>query len=89
MIDELAREVTLGSAEPAGPWLTLELSVLLQTGDRRFRQLLDAGPTGDLGCAAALFEVVDHSTRDQSPLAALSGALATALLQVSRQAAAA
>lgn len=94
LIDQLADRVAAGGSQPPSPWLTLELSVLLDTGDRRFRQLLDAGCTADLdptyrGCAAALFEVVDHAAGDQSPTAALCGALATALLQVSRQAAAA
>ncbi|MBW9206351.1 hypothetical protein KV097_10375 [Mumia sp. zg.B17] len=91
--DRLAAQVVM-NPEPPGPWLALELTVLLDTGDRRFRQLLDTGSTATLdpssrGCAARLFEVADHSVGDASPTAALCGVLATALLQVSRQAAAA
>lgn len=93
LVDRLARHVVAGG-DPIrlSPSRRMEVAVLLDAGDRRFRQLIDGAVAGGLdpayrGCAAALFEVADHASRDRSTTVVLCGALAAGLLQASRYAA--
>ena len=95
VVDRLARHVVAGG-DPVRltPSRRMEVAVLLDAGERRFRQLAEGAVAGGLdpsyrGCAATLFEVADRASRDRSISMALCGALAAGLLQASRCAAAA
>lgn len=94
LVDRLARHVVAGG-DPVrlSPSRRMEVAVLLDAGERRFRHLADGAVAGGLdpsyrGCAAALFEVADRASRDRSVSIVLCGALAAGLLQASRCAAA-
>jgi hypothetical protein len=91
LVDALARRVIEGRRS-LGPVQRLEVSVLLDAGGRRLRQLRErpAGPGLDpayRGCGCALFEVADRAARDRSMTVVLCADLAAALLQASRHAA--
>ncbi len=93
LVDQLARQVVAGvEHEPLSPTRRLEVSVLLDAGTRRLRQLAD-GPIGPgldpeyRGCGCALFEVADRGAHDRSSTMARCSALAATLLQASRHAA--
>ena len=93
VVDRLARHVVAGG-DPVrlSPSRRMEVAVLLDAGERRFRQLAEGAVAGGLdpsyrGCAAALFEVAERASRDRSMSIILCGALAAGLLQASRYAA--
>ncbi|WP_345455052.1 hypothetical protein [Nocardioides marinquilinus] len=92
LVDHVARHV-VAAEDPVAltPSRRTEVTVLLDAGGRRLRQL-QAGPSGPAldpayrGCGAALFEVADHGGRDASAVVGTCGALAVLLLQASRHA---
>jgi hypothetical protein len=92
LVDHVARHV-VAADDPVAltPSRRVEVTVLLDAGGRRLRQL-QAGPAGPAldpgyrGCGAALFEVADHGGRDASAVIGCCGALAVLLLQASRHA---
>lgn len=95
LVDQLARHVVAGG-DPVrlAPSRRMEVAVLLDAGERRFRQLAEGPIAGGLdsaqrGCAATLFEIVDRASQDRSISIVLCGALAAGLLQASRRASAA
>lgn len=92
LLDALARRVVAGRGGHLSPVQRMEVSVLLDAGTRRIRQLRErpAGPGLDpayRGCGCALFEVADRAGRDRSMTVVLCADLAAALLQASRHAA--
>lgn len=93
LVDRLARHVVAGG-DPTrlSPSRRMEVAVLLDAGERRFRQLGDGAVAGGLdpayrGCTASLFAVADRASRDRSTTIVLCGALAAGLLQAARFAA--
>ncbi len=92
LLDALARRAVAGRPGHLSPVQRMEVSVLLDAGSRRIRQLRErpAGPGLDpayRGCGCALFEVADRAVRDRSVTIVLCADLAAALLQASRHAA--
>lgn len=104
LVEDLAAAVADGALHALTPTAQLELTVLLDVGDRRLRQLIDGAVTPEAhatyrGCAAALIDIAGHSAGDPTgdPALRTAGAsvtarcslLAAALLVAGRQAAAA
>lgn len=91
LIDQLARHVVGGGdTVPLSPARRMEVTVLLDAGARRLRQLDDAlvpGLEPDYrSCGNALREVAVRASTDRSATLALCAALAAALIHASRHA---
>ncbi|WP_122816263.1 hypothetical protein [Nocardioides pantholopis] len=92
LVDQLARHVVGGGdSTPLSPARRMEVTVLLDAGRRRLRQL-DDGPVaaglepGYRSCGDDIREVAHRCSRDRSATLALCSALAATLLHASRHA---